>query len=228
MKIHILTLFPSLFEQFLAESMVGIAIRQQALEVTVTNIRDFAYDKHKQVDDYPYGGGAGMVMKPEPIYAAIEHVRASQTTPVLYFTPQGRLLDQKIVQHYATIDEVVLLCGHYKEIDQRVRDLAVTDELSIGDYVLSGGEIPAMVLVDAVARLQEGVLGDIESALSDSHQNGLLGCPHYTRPSEFMGMTVPPVLLSGHHGKIEEWRHQKALEKTRQMRPDLLKNEDKA
>ncbi|MCD6182451.1 MAG: tRNA (guanosine(37)-N1)-methyltransferase TrmD [Candidatus Cloacimonetes bacterium] len=228
MNIHILTLFPDMFKHFLTESMVGIALRQNALSVSLSNIRDFATDKHKQVDDYPYGGGAGMVMKPEPIYAAVQKVQSHPGIPVIYFTPQGRLLTQQIVQQYAAAEEIILLCGHYKEIDQRIRDSVVTDEISIGDYVLSGGEIPAMVMVDAIARLQEGVLGDIESALTDSHQDGLLGCPHYTRPSEFMGNKVPDVLLSGNHKKIDHWRHEKALEKTRQIRPDLLNKEDRS
>lgn len=228
MNIHILTLFPGMFEHFLTESMVGIALRQNALSVSLTNIRDFATDKHKQVDDYPYGGGAGMVMKPEPIYGAVQKAQIHPGIPVIYFTPQGRLLTQQIVQQYAAAEEMILLCGHYKEIDQRIRDTVVTDEISIGDYVLSGGEIPAMVMVDAIARLQDGVLGDIESALTDSHQDGLLGCPHYTRPPEFMGNKVPDVLLSGNHKKIDQWRHEMALEKTRQIRPDLLNTEDRS
>ncbi|MCK4956451.1 MAG: tRNA (guanosine(37)-N1)-methyltransferase TrmD [Candidatus Cloacimonetes bacterium] len=221
MKIEILTLFPDIFTNLLSESMVGIAIKKNALEVNITNIRDFATDKHHTTDDYPYGGGAGMVMKPEPLYHSIKSVN-SENTPIVYFTPQGKLLTQDIVNKYSKLDKFIIVCGHYKEIDQRIRDTLVTEELSIGDYVLSGGEIPAMVMIDAVARLQPGVLGDIDSALTDSHQNGLLGCPHYTRPPEFMGMRVPDVLLSGNHKKIEEWRTEKALEITKKNRPDLL------
>ena len=225
MKITVLTLFPNMFENFLQESMIGIAIREKALEVEVINIRDFAHDKHQTTDDSPYGGGAGMVMKPEPLYEAIQYARQDKEIPVIYFTPQGKLLHQETVGEYSKTDEIILLCGHYKEIDQRVRDSLVTCEISIGDYVLSGGEIPAMVFIDAIARLQDGVLGNIDSALTDSHQNGLLGCPHYTRPPEFLGMKVPEVLISGNHKKIDEWRAEKALEITRKNRPDLLKNE---
>ena len=222
MNIEILTLFPKLFDNFLQESVVGIAIKQKAIRVNLTDIRDFTHDKYRSVDDYPYGGGAGMVMKPEPLYEAIQHVKKDRDIPVIYFTPQGKLLTQKIVNKYSKIKDMILLCGHYKEIDQRIRDLLVTEELSIGDYVLSGGEIPAMVMVDAIARLQKGVLGDVDSAMTDSHQNGLLGCPHYTRPAEFKGNKVPDVLLSGNHKKIEEWRKQKALEITKKNRPELL------
>ncbi|NQV17036.1 MAG: tRNA (guanosine(37)-N1)-methyltransferase TrmD [Armatimonadetes bacterium] len=222
MKIDILTLFPKMFENFLSESMIGIAIQKKALNVNITDIRDFATDKHRTTDDYPYGGGAGMVMKPEPLFGAIEHVQRGKDIPVVYFSAQGKILTQNIVNEFCKIPEMIFLCGHYKEIDQRIRDKFVTHEISIGDYVLSGGEIPAMVMIDALARLQEGVLGDIDSALTDSHQNGILGCPHYTRPPEFKGMKVPEVLLSGNHLKIEEWRKQKALEITKKNRPDLL------
>ncbi|HHE38613.1 MAG TPA: tRNA (guanosine(37)-N1)-methyltransferase TrmD, partial [Candidatus Cloacimonetes bacterium] len=157
MTIEILTLFPDIFRNFLMESIVGNAINQNAIKVNITNIRDFAFNKHKQVDDYPFGGGPGMVMKPEPLFESIEHVKKGRKIPVIYFTPQGRLLDQETINDYSKIEEVILLCGHYKEIDQRIRDTLVDDEISIGDYVLSGGEIPAMVFVDAVARLQKGV-----------------------------------------------------------------------
>ena len=225
MKINVLTLFPEMFENFLQESMVGIAIREKAIDVKLINIRDFAHDKHHTTDDAPYGGGAGMVMKPEPLYEAILYAKQGRDIPVIYFTPQGKLLHQETVNEYSKLDEVILLCGHYKEIDQRIRDTLVTCEISIGDYVLSGGEIPAMVFIDAIARLQDGVLGNIDSALTDSHQNGLLGCPHYTRPPEFMGMKVPEVLISGNHKKIDEWRTEKALEITRRNRPDLLNDE---
>jgi tRNA (guanine37-N1)-methyltransferase len=220
MRIDILTLFPDMFSSFLRESMVGIAIDKAQLQVEISNIRDFATDKHHTTDDYPYGGGAGMVMKPEPLYHAIQSV-LQPDIPVIYFTPQGKLLNQKIVKRFSKLERLIIVCGHYKEIDQRIRDSLVTEELSIGDYVLSGGELPAMVLVDAVARLQPGVLGDINSALTDSHQDILLGAPHYTRPPDFMQMKVPQVLLSGNHKKIAEWRQKKAEEKTKQKRPDL-------
>jgi len=224
MKIDVLTLFPQMFENFLKESMVGIAIKQNALSVELTDIRDFAFNKHHKVDDYPYGGGSGMVMKPEPLYKAITKIKGDRDIPVIYFTPQGKLLDQSTVNKFSQIDEMIIVCGHYKEIDQRIRDTLITDELSIGDYVLSGGEIPAMVMIDAVARLQDDVLGSIDSALSDSHQDGLLGCPHYTRPPEFMGHKVPDILLSGNHKNIEKWREQKSLEITKKNRPDLLED----
>jgi len=220
MKIDILTLFPEMFTAFLRESMVGIAIDKAHLQVKISNIRDFATDKHHTTDDYPYGGGAGMVMKPEPLYHAINSVLEADV-PVIYFTPQGKLLDQAIVNRYSKLKHFVIVCGHYKEIDQRIRDSLITEELSIGDYVVSGGELPAMIMVDSVARLQHGVLGDINSALTDSHQDVLLGAPHYTRPPEFLKMKVPEVLLSGNHKKIDEWRLKKAEEKTKAQRPDL-------
>ncbi len=224
MKIDVLTLFPQMFENFLKESMVGIAIKQKALSVELTDIRDFAFNKHHKVDDYPYGGGSGMVMTPEPLHEAITKIKGDRDIPIIYFTPQGKLLNQSTVNKFSQIDEMIIVCGHYKEIDQRIRDTLITDELSIGDYVLSGGEIPAMVMIDAVARLQDDVLGSIDSALSDSHQDGLLGCPHYTRPPEFMGHKVPDILLSGNHKNIEKWREQKSLEITKKNRPDLLED----
>ncbi len=224
MKIDVLTLFPQMFENFLKESMVGIAIKQKALSVELTDIRDFAFNKHHKVDDYPYGGGSGMVMTPEPLYEAITKIKGDRDIPIIYFTPQGKLLNQSTVNKFSQIDEMIIVCGHYKEIDQRIRDTLITDEFSIGDYVLSGGEIPAMVMIDAVARLQDDVLGSIDSALSDSHQDGLLGCPHYTRPPEFMGHKVPDILLSGNHKNIEKWREQKSLEITKKNRPDLLED----
>ena len=224
MKIDVLTLFPQMFENFLKESMVGIAIKQNALSVELTDIRDFAFNKHHKVDDYPYGGGSGMVMTPEPLYEAITKIKGDRDIPVIYFTPQGKLLNQSTVNKFSQVKEMIIVCGHYKEIDQRIRDTLITDELSIGDYVLSGGEIPAMVMIDAVARLQDDVLGSIDSALSDSHQDGLLGCPHYTRPPEFMGHKVPEILLSGNHKNIEKWREQKSLEITKKNRPDLLED----
>lgn len=225
MIIEVLTLFPDMFKGFLEASMVKRAVENNALEINLTDIRDFAKNKHNKTDDYPYGGGAGMVMKPEPLYNAITHVKNGEEVPVIYFTPQGKLLNQQIVNTYSLQNRIILLCGHYKEIDQRIRDTLVTAELSVGDYVLSGGEIPAMILIDAVARLQDDVLGNIESALSDSHQNQLLGCPHYTRPPVFRNMKVPDVLLSGNHKKIAAWREKKSLEITKKNRPDLLNDE---
>jgi len=222
MKIDVLTLFPGMFTNFMEESIVGIAIKNKAIQVNLTNIRDFAFNKHRNADDYPYGGGAGMVMKPEPLYESIVNVKQDRDIPVIYFTPQGKLLTQRLVEEFSKLDGMIMICGRYKDIDQRIRDNMVTHEFSLGDYVISGGELPAMVMIDAVARLQKGVLGDIESALTDSHQTNLLGCPHYTRPPEFQGWKVPDVLLSGNHKKIDEWRQEKALEITRKNRPDLL------
>ena len=222
MKIDVLTLFPGMFTNFMEESIVGIAIKNKAIQVNLTNIRDFAFNKHRNADDYPYGGGAGMVMKPEPLYESIMNVKQDRDIPVIYFTPQGKLLTQRLVEEFSKLEGMIMICGRYKDIDQRIRDNMVTHEFSLGDYVISGGELPAMVMIDAVARLQEGVLGDIESALTDSHQTNLLGCPHYTRPPEFQGWKVPDVLLSGNHKKIDEWRREKALEITRKNRPDLL------
>ncbi len=225
MIIDVLTLFPDMFSSILDESIIRRALKINAVEIRITDIRDFTFNKNRQVDDYPYGGGAGMVIKPEPIASALDFVLKAEKPPVIYFTPQGRLLKQKVVREYSKEERVVLLCGHYKEIDQRIRDIYVTDEISVGDYVLSGGEIPAMLMIDALARLQKNVLSDIESALTDSHSSNLLGCPHYTRPNNFKGYSVPPVLISGNHKKIDEWRNEKAMELTKERRPELLENE---
>ena len=222
MIIDVLTLFPEIFEPVLSSSMLAIAIRENKLTVNVFDIRNFAMDKHKTADDYPYGGGAGMVMKPEPIYGAIKSIEKYQDFPLIYFTPQGKLLKQNHLIQFSEEQHLILLCGHYKEIDQRIRDRFVTEEYSIGDYVLSGGELPALVFIDGISRLLDGVLHNKESALTDSHQSNLLGCPHYTRPVDFLGMKVPDVLLSGHHRKIEEWRLAKSVELTKKVRPDLL------
>jgi len=224
MILNILTLFPLVFQNFLAESIPFIAQQKKKLFVNLVNFREFSTSKHLQVDDYPYGGGAGMVIKAEPLANALDHILdMRERIPILYFTPQGRLLNQKIVRQYLSIPELIIICGHYKEIDQRIRDKYVTEEISIGDYVLSGGELPAMVFIDAIARLLDGVLHDEESAQTDSHETNMLGYPCYTRPAEFQGMTVPEVLISGHHQKIVEWRQQKSLEITRRVRPDLIK-----
>ncbi len=224
MKIDIVTIFPDMFNDFLSTSIVSRAIKAEALSVEFTNIRDYATDTYRHVDDYPYGGGAGMVLKPEPLGAAIESLDYADV-PIVYFTPQGRLLNQSVVHEYSLKEKIIILCGHYKEIDQRIRDKYVTDEISLGDYVISGGELAAMVMIDALARLQDGVINDIHSALTDSHQDGLLGCPHYTRPASWNNMDVPEVLLSGNHRLIEKWRAQKAFETTQKIRPDLLKYE---
>ncbi len=227
MRIDVLTLFPEMFDGFTGTSNVSRALSKGLMEINFTNIRDFAHDRHRTVDDYAFGGGPGMIMKPEPLFEAITSVQSIGTEkdcsyPVIYFSPQGRLLNQDIVNRYKSQERIIMLCGHYKEIDQRIRDTFVTDEISIGDYVLSGGELPAMVMIDAITRMIDGVLGDIDSALSDSHQNKLLGTPHYTRPAVFNGLKVPDVLLSGNHKEIDNWRYQKSLELTKERRPDLL------
>ncbi|MDP8320974.1 MAG: tRNA (guanosine(37)-N1)-methyltransferase TrmD [Candidatus Stygibacter australis] len=223
MIIDVITLFPEMFSSFLQSSIVNRAIKAKAVEVRFTQLRDFGIGNYNQVDDYPYGGGAGMVLKPEPVYQALQALKFQQNKrPVIFFTPQAPLLKQTDVNRLCQTEQLIIICGHYKGIDQRVRDAYVTEEFSIGDYVLTGGELPAMVFIDAVARLQDEVLGDMESALTDSHQDGLLGCPQYTRPAVFNQMTVPDVLTSGDHKKISQWRQDKAWELTKKIRPDLI------
>lgn len=225
MKIDVLSLFPEMFSGFLKASILGIAIDKQAVEVKVTDFRAYTRDKHKRVDDYAYGGFAGMVLQPQPIHDALYDILQDDHAPVIYFTPQGRQLNQSIVEHYAGMKRVVLLCGHYKEVDQRVRDLYVSDEISLGDYVLSGGELAAMVFIDALARLQPGVLGDSASAQSDSFSNAdhILGFPCYSRPVNWMGLKVPDVLCSGNHKLIQKWADEASRSLTRTRRPDLKK-----
>lgn len=223
MHIDVLTLFPGMFRGFLKESMIAKAIKLEELKVKLINYRKYSGNKHNQVDDYPYGGGAGMVIKPEPVYKAVKLAKKKTDAPVIYFTPQGRVLTQDVLREYVNTEKIILICGHYKELDQRVRDLVVTDEISVGDYVLSGGELPAMIFIDGISRLLPGVLGDIESAETDSFSDGLLGYPCYTRPPEFMGLKVPEVLLNGNHKMIAKWREEQALLLTGKRRPDLLK-----
>ena len=225
-RIHILSLFPQMFDGMLASSMVARAIERRAIQVEITDIRKYSRDKHRKVDDYAYGGFPGMVMQAQPVYKAIRHITAKRFAPVIYFTPQGRPLTQAILAHYATLPATILLCGHYKEIDQRLRDLVVTDEISLGDFVLSGGEIAAMAFVDGVARLQEGVLSDPGSAQSDSFstESTRLGFPCYTRPEEWMGIRVPQVLREGNHRLVNEWADEMAARLTRTRRPDLTRN----
>ncbi len=225
MIIKVLTLFPEMFQSFLNSGMVKRAIEKNAVTVELINIRDFTDDNYNTADDYPYGGGAGMILKPEPLYKAIQFAKGGKSVPVIYFTPQGKLLKQKVLNNFCIEEEIILLCGHYKDIDFRIRQAFVDYEYSIGDYIVSGGELPAMIFIDGVARLQKGVLNNFESALTDSHQNGVFDAPYYTRPADFMGMKVPEVLLSGNHKKIAEWRKKKAEELTAKVRPDLLNNE---
>ncbi|MCB5296256.1 MAG: tRNA (guanosine(37)-N1)-methyltransferase TrmD [Candidatus Cloacimonadaceae bacterium] len=222
MKIDVLSLFPEAFTSFLATSMVARAISKSAIEVELDDIRNYSRDKHRQTDDYPYGGFAGMVATPQPLWDAIKARLRQSPAPVIYFTPQGRKLNQKILLDYAREPRVILICGHYKEIDQRIRRLAVSDEISLGDFVLSGGELAAQVFIDGVARLQDGVLSDIDSAKSDSFYHRQLGFPCYTRPESFLEQRVPEVLLSGNHALIQAWADAQAHFLTQTRRPDLL------
>ncbi len=219
MHFDIFTLFPGMFQGPFSESMLKRAQERELLSIALHNIRDATTDKHHVVDDYPYGGGVGMVMKPEPIFASVEAVY--QGGPIILMTPQGRLFNQQIAHELAQEPRISLLCGHYEGIDERVCRQLVTDEISIGDYVLTGGELAAMIVVDAVSRLMPGVLTE-GSAEDESHSNNLLEYPQYTRPPEFRGWRVPDVLLSGHHAQIARWQRKEALRKTRQRRPDLF------
>lgn len=225
MRIDIVTALPGIVSGPLEHSILKRAAERGLVDVRVHDLRDYAVDKHRQVDDYPYGGGAGMVLKPEPVFRCIEGIQAKSDTSVdevIFLTPDGEVFEQKTATELSLQRHVVLLAGHYKGIDQRIRDVLVTREISIGDYVLSGGELPALVIVDAIVRLLPGVLGDVESALTDSFQNGLLDAPVYTRPSSFRGMSVPDVLLSGDHDKVAAWREEQRHKQTETKRPDLL------
>ena len=219
MKFDVLTLFPEMFEP-LNSSIIGRAKEKNLIEINLINIRDFSKDKHKKVDDTPYGGGAGMVMMPDVVYDAYKSVE-DKNAKVIYMSPQGNKLTQKKVEELAKKEHLIILCGHYEGIDQRVIDKIVDEEISIGDYVLTGGEIPAMVLIDSVSRYNSGVIAE-ESREEESFANGLLEYPQYTRPEVFEGIKVPEILLSGHHANIEKWRKEKALEITKLKRPDLL------
>lgn len=220
MKFDVLTLFPDMFKS-LDESVIGKAIEKKLIEINLINIREFSKDKHKKVDDTPYGGGAGMVMKPDVVYDAYLSVK-DEKAKVIYLTPQGNVLNQEKVKQLSKNEHLILLCGHYEGIDQRVLDEIVDEEISIGDYVLTGGELPAMVLIDSVSRYIEGVINE-ESIEEESFSTNLLEYPQYTRPEEFRGRKVPDVLISGHHENIKKWRAEKALEVTKKKRPDLLK-----
>ncbi|KAF0217585.1 MAG: hypothetical protein FD174_3264 [Geobacteraceae bacterium] len=223
MKFDILTLFPGMFDGPFAESIIRRAVDNGLIDIRLHNIRDYAFDRHKTTDDYPYGGGAGMVMKVEPLAACIETVRAERAAArVILTTPRGKPFDQATARRLAEEKELIIICGRYEGVDERVRELYVDEELSLGDYVLTGGEIAAMVIVDAVSRLVPDVLGSADSAAADSFCDGLLEYPHYTRPPEFRGLQVPEVLLSGNHQEIARWRRRQALQKTLMVRPDLL------
>jgi len=229
MKIDVLTIFPDFFDAVFDFGIIRRAKLAGIVDINVHDIREYAHDKHKMVDDRPFGGGDGMVLKPEPIFAAIESLVGTserdtypQGTRVVLLTPQGKQFKQTVAKELAEVQHLVLICGRYEGVDERVNDALVTDEISIGDYVLSGGEAAAIVVTDAVVRLLPEALGSDTSAENDSFSDGLLDCPHYTRPAEFRGMRVPEVLLNGNHAEIEKWRRERALEKTRLMRDDLL------
>lgn len=226
MRFHVLTLFPDMITQGLGMSILGRASERGLIEVEALNIRDYAENKHNKVDDYPYGGGAGMLMQAEPVVRACRDVEAriGKKPRVIYMTPQGRPFTQKIAEELATEEDLVFLCGHYEGIDERALELCVTDFLSAGDFVLTGGELPAMMMIDCISRLVPGVLNNEVSAEFESFQDNLLEYPQYSRPVEFEGLRVPDVLLSGHHANIEAWRREKSLERTLKWRPDLLEN----
>jgi len=227
MQFDIFTLFPEVFPAYLDASILHRAQEMGHLQVDIHNIRDWATDKHQVTDEPPYGGGGGMVMKPEPIFAAVEGILGHPpSSPVLLMTPQGELLDQKRAQELASFDRLGIIAGHYEGFDERVRENLVTDEISIGDYVLTGGELPALILIDVLTRLIPGVLGDPMAAENDSHASGLLEHPHYTRPEEYRGWKVPEILRSGHHARIERWRRNQSLKRTQERRPDILERFD--
>jgi len=224
MKIDILTIFPEMFSGVFGSSILKKAEEKEAVSYNVVNFREFSKDKHRTVDDYPYGGGAGMVLKPQPIFDAVDHLkRDSKDKPrIILLCPQGETYNQKKAEQLSKEDHLIFICGHYEGYDERIREHLVTDEISIGDYVLTGGELGAMVVIDSVVRLLPGVLGNDESPIYDSFSSGLLEHPHYTRPADFRGMKVPEVLLSGNHQKIKEWRINESLNRTKNRRPDLL------
>ncbi len=222
MNIHVLSLFPDMFSGVFGSSILKKAQEKEAVSLTVSDIRDFSNNKHKQVDDYPYGGGAGMVLKPEPMFQAVESITEGRKPRIILMCPQGERFTQKKAEELAKEEDLVFLCGHYEGYDERIRTNLVTDEISIGDFVLTGGELPAMTVIDAVVRLLPGVLGQADSHIQDSFSTGLLEHPHYTRPADFRGMKVPDVLLSGNHANIDKWREQESLKRTFERRPDLL------
>jgi len=226
MRIHILSLFPDMFSGPFSDSIIKRAIDRGLVQIELHNIRDFTWDKHHVVDDSPFGGGQGMVLKPEPVFGAVESIKGESDIPVILLTPQGRLFNQQVAADFAAYEEMLLVCGRYEGVDERVREQLVTDEVSIGDYVLSGGELPAMVVVDAVVRHLPGALGAEEAVGEDSHSSGLLEYPQYTRPRVFRGWEVPEVLLSGNHAQIARWREEQSLRRTLKRRPELLEKAD--
>ncbi|TET68997.1 MAG: tRNA (guanosine(37)-N1)-methyltransferase TrmD [Dehalococcoidia bacterium] len=233
MRIDVLTLFPQMFEVPFSFGIFKRAIDHKLVSTNLHNIRDYTRDKHHTVDDYPYGGGSGMVLKPEPIFEAVEAIKSdicakekTSALPIILLTPQGRPFSQPIAQELSRYSHLILICGHYEGVDERVREHLVTDEISIGDYVLTGGELPALVVIDAIIRLLPGVLGSEESPLNESHANGLLEYPQYTRPAVYRGWSVPEVLLSGNHAQIAKWRREQIIRRTLERRPELLDRTD--
>ena len=225
MEFDVFTLLPEVFPPYLNSSILNRARQRGLIDVRIHNIRDWAADKHHVTDDEPYGGGGGMVMKVEPVFAAVESIlRPEGGCPVILLTPQGRVFSQKTAMELVRNPRLVLISGRYEGVDERIRKHLVTDEISIGDYVLTGGELPALILIDAISRLIPGVLGDPDGAMDDSHAGGLLEYPHYTRPPEYRGWGVPEILLSGDHAKIEKWRREQSLRRTMKRRPDLMEN----
>lgn len=223
MEFDVFTLLPEVFPPYLDSSILQRARQRMLIEVRIHNIRDWASEKHHVTDDEPYGGGGGMVMKVEPVFAAVESVLGAESRcPVILLTPQGRVFDQKIALELAEQPHLALICGRYEGVDERIREHLASDEISIGDYVLTGGELPALILIDAITRHIPGVLGDPTGAMDDSHASGLLEYPHYTRPPKFRGWDVPEILLSGDHAKIEKWRREQSLRRTLERRPDLV------
>lgn len=226
MRFHIMTLFPEIFNSYMDESIMKRAVEKGIIEVHIYNIRNFSNNKHKKVDDYPFGGGAGMVMTPQPIYDTYKHIITTHNInnpSVIYLTPKGKVYNQSMAKQMSLKEDIILLCGHYEGIDERIIDLIVTDEISIGDYVLTGGELPALIMIDSISRLIPGVLNQEESFEEESFKDNLLEYPHYTRPRDFEGLKVPEVLLSGNHKKIDEWRREESIRITKERRFDLYK-----
>ena len=224
MRIDVITIFPEMIANAVEYSVVKRAQESGLLDIAVHDLRNFAHNRHRSVDDYCYGGGAGMLMKPEPLFEAVNSIGPADDAKIALLSPQGKLLTQDLAKRLSLTDHIILICGRYKGVDERVRQGLITDEISIGNYIVSGGEIPALVLIDAVSRLIPGALGNYESAQDDSFSQGILDCPHYTRPAEYRGMQAPEVLLSGDHKRIREWQRRQALKRTFQRRPDLLKD----
>lgn len=225
MKFDVITLFPELINVYTQNGIIGRAVENGLFEIGIHNLRDYSEDKHKKVDDYPYGGGPGMLLKPEPMFKAIDAIK-KHNSYIIYLSPKGNVFNQKKAKELSNKEHIVLIVGHYEGIDQRIIDKYVDEEISMGDYVLTSGELPALILVDAVGRLLPGVLGSDESSVEESHSNNLLEYPQYTRPESYMNMDVPEILLSGHHKKIEEWRRFKSIEITLKRRPDMIKDKD--